>query len=72
MKRRELITLEGWAVTWPASVRAPQPAMPAIGFLHPTSLETKQLYLAAFRRCLGDTGFVDRGTVSLARLCYLP
>ena len=67
MKRREFITLlGGTAVTWSNVVRAQQPAvMPAIGFLHPTSPETKQSYLAAFHRGLGDTGFVEGRNVAV-------
>ncbi len=67
MKRREFITLlGGTAVTWPNAARAQQPAvMPAIGFLHPTSLETKHVYLAAFHRGLGDTGFFEGKNVAV-------
>jgi len=66
MKRREFITLLGGsAVTWPATLRAQQLAMPAIGFLHLTSLETKQSYLAAFHRGLGETGYVEGRNVAV-------
>ena len=66
MKRREFITLLGGsAVTLSTAVRAQQPATPLIGFLHPTSPETKQPYLAAFHRGLGDTGFVESKNVAV-------
>jgi putative tryptophan/tyrosine transport system substrate-binding protein len=66
MKRREFITLlGGTAVTWPTAMRAQQLAVPAIGFLHPTSPETKQSYLAAFYRGLGDTGYVEGKNVAV-------
>ena len=66
MKRRKFMTLlGGTAVTWPTTLRAQQLAMPAIGFLHLTSLEMKQSYLAAFHRGLGETGYVEGRNVAV-------
>jgi len=66
MKRRKFITLLGGAaMTWPTTLRAQQVAMQAIGFLHLTSRETKQSYLAAFHRGLGETGYVEGRNVAV-------
>jgi putative ABC transport system substrate-binding protein len=59
VKRREFIMLLGGSTAWPLAARAQQQAMPVIGFLHLTSLETNRDNLATFGRGLGETGYVD-------------
>jgi putative ABC transport system substrate-binding protein len=60
VRRREFITIVGGtAATWPLVARAQQGGMPVIGFLHTASPEQNVKRLAAFRKGLSDTGFVE-------------
>jgi putative tryptophan/tyrosine transport system substrate-binding protein len=58
MRRRDLVVLLGGAtVAWSIGARAQQ-AMPVIGYLSVGSQETDDFRLSAFRRGLGETGYV--------------
>jgi putative tryptophan/tyrosine transport system substrate-binding protein len=65
MRRREFIAGLGGAATWPLVARAQQPALPVIGFVNTGAAEAVAGYVAAFRKGLGETGYVEGQNVTV-------
>jgi putative ABC transport system substrate-binding protein len=67
MRRRDFVTLLGGGVAaWPLTALAQQqPTLPVIGYLHSGSPEAFAPLVIAFRRGLGEVGYIEGRNVSV-------
>ncbi len=65
MRRREFVAGIGSVAAWPLAAQAQQAARPIIGFVSLVSANGWASYLAAFRKGLGETGYVEGQNVTV-------
>jgi putative ABC transport system substrate-binding protein len=65
MQRREFIAGLGSAATWPLAAWAQQPTMPVIMFVHSGLTDAIAGEMAAFRKGLSQTGYVEGQNVAV-------
>src|SRR5262245_56663622 len=66
IRRREFITLLGGApAVWPLAAKAQQRAMPVVGYLYAGPPKPTSHLVTAFRKGLGQTGFVEGRDVAI-------
>jgi putative tryptophan/tyrosine transport system substrate-binding protein len=63
-RRKFISALGGAAVTWPLKALAEQPAMPVVGLLSSASPNAFGEGVAAFRRGVNETGFIEGRNVA--------
>ena len=67
MRRRDFIALLSCvAGNWPLAVRAQQPVLPIVAFIHFGSADGSATRLAAFRKGLNEAGYVEGQNVMVS------
>jgi len=59
IRRRQFIAGLGSAAAWPLGARAQQQVMPVIGSVNVGAADALGGYMAAFRKGLSETGYVE-------------
>ena len=65
MNRRDFITLLGGLAGWPLAARAQQQVLPVVAFLRTQTEDDSAREVAAFRKGLSETGYVEGQTVAV-------
>ena len=65
MRRRDFISLLGGVAAWPRMARAQQVTMPVIGYLDSKVAAASSHQVEAFRKGLGEAGFVEGRNVAI-------
>jgi putative ABC transport system substrate-binding protein len=65
MRRREFVSLLSGAAVWPIVALAQQPAMPVVGFIRDGSADGSARFVAAFRKGLNETGYIEGQNVTV-------
>jgi putative tryptophan/tyrosine transport system substrate-binding protein len=66
VRRRDFIKIiAGSAAVWPLAARAQQPVLPVVAFLRTGSADTDARNVAAFRKGLNETGFVEGQNITV-------
>lgn len=65
MRRRKFLSVLAGTAIWPLAVRAQQPAVPVIGFLHQGAAEQNVERLATFRKGLDQAGLVEGRNIAI-------